>query len=68
MKLKYFVWAYLAIGALVTLFGGDDMHSFAYDIGRGLAWPAVLFPSFGKFLGGLAILGFCVWVALTSKK
>ena len=68
MKLKYFVWAYVVMGVLVTLFGGAEGRGFAYNLGRGLIWPAVVFPGLGKFLGGLLIVAFCGWVALNSGR
>ena len=68
MKASYLIWAYLAVGLLYAIFGGVDGKPFSYNLGRGLIWPAVMFPSFGKFLGGLVIVGLCGLVAVTSRK
>ena len=36
-------------------------------IGQGLIWPAVIFPSVGKFIGGIIILLFIATLTLRSK-
>ncbi|OBX75971.1 hypothetical protein [Faucicola atlantae] len=61
---------YFGIGLIYALysnfFGAYQYKSLVYNIGRGLIWPATMFPSFGKFLGGLIILA--VIGALTVKR
>ena len=37
------------------------------DIGQGLGWPFSMFPTFGKFVGGILLLLFLVFVALKPK-
>ncbi|MEG1039333.1 hypothetical protein [Pseudomonas sp. NUPR-001] len=51
---------YLVIGLIYTLyswlFGAYSYASFAYNLGRGLIWPAAMFPAFGAFLGVIVLL------------
>lgn len=52
--------AYFIIGLLFAIYqnfwGQQSYKSFAYHLGQGIVWPAVMFPSIGKFIGGLLIL------------
>lgn len=52
--------AYFIIGLLFAIYqnfwGQQSYKSFAYHLGQGIVWPAVMFPSVGKFIGGLLIL------------
>jgi hypothetical protein len=62
MKENIKAWAiggYFIIGFFFTVYqnwGQYSYKSFAYHIGRGIVWPAVMFPSVGKFIGGVIIL------------
>lgn len=50
---------YALIGVVFALykhFGTYDTHGFAYHVGQGLIWPAVMFPSIGKAIGGVIML------------
>jgi len=62
---------YLIIGLLFTLYqhfwGPHSYKSFAYHLGQGVIWPAVMFPSVGKFIGGFLLLIFIGMIALRSK-
>ena len=62
---------YLVIGFFFAIYqhfwGQYNYKSFAYNIGQGLVWPAVMFPSVGKFIGGMMILLFIGFIALRSK-
>lgn len=53
--------AYVALIIIFAIYGnwwGDYAYKgFAYNFGRSLFWPAIVFPSLGKVLGGLVILG-----------
>lgn len=53
------IGGYIAIGILFALyrhFFGHDLHGFAYHLGQGLVWPAVMFPSVGKAIGAVILL------------
>jgi phosphate/sulfate permease len=60
--------AYFGIGFLVamyeSMFGPDSMRGFAYNLGKGIVWPAVVFPSLGYLIGGIVIVLFVTFVAL----
>ena len=63
MSLKQkLIAGYFGIGVLValylTFFGQDRFHGFAYNLGKGIVWPAVMFPSLGRLIGGL------IWIAV----
>lgn len=50
---------YALIGVVFALykhFGTYDTHGFAYHLGQGVIWPAVMFPSVGKAIGGVIML------------
>jgi hypothetical protein len=61
---------YLAIGLIYAIyssnFGIYKYKGLAFNIGRGLVWPASMFPSFGKFVGGILIIAFVIYI--TMKK
>ncbi|MCO8089151.1 MAG: hypothetical protein GX151_02370 [Gammaproteobacteria bacterium] len=67
----WFFGSYFAIGLLCTIYlnfwGKESYKSIAYHIGQGLIWPAVIFPSVGKFIGGIIILLFIATLTLRSK-
>lgn len=71
MKVKI-IAVYLIIGLLVALYTwifGDTAHkSFMYNLGGGLVWPAVMFPSFGKAIGGLLLVGFIGYITLSNRR
>ena len=63
MKDDIKTWAisgYLGIGFFFAvyqhLWGHYKYKSFMFNIGQGLIWPAVMFPSVGKFIGGMLLL------------
>ncbi|WAH55846.1 hypothetical protein LZ023_22745 [Pseudomonas silvicola] len=51
---------YLVIGLIYALyswlFSAYSHASFAYNLGRGLIWPAAMFPAFGAFLGMIVLV------------
>jgi ABC-type long-subunit fatty acid transport system fused permease/ATPase subunit len=57
---------YIFIGIIYTFYSwiyGDTAHkSFLYNIGRGLLWPAVMFPIIGKIIGAIVVV---IFVGLT---
>lgn len=70
MKLKHkIIIAYLIVGILYALYAwnfGDTAHkSFAYNLGQGLVWPAVIFPGLGKIIGGIIFIGLISLIILS---
>ena len=63
--------AYFIIGLLFTIYqhfwGQYSYKSFAYHLGQGVICPAVMWPSVGKFIGGIIILIVIGTIALRSK-
>ena len=61
-KKQKIISGYLAIGFLFAiygwLFGPSSYKGFFYNIGIGLVWPTVIFPSLGPVLGGIVIVLF----------
>lgn len=59
---------YVVIGILYTFYGhffGDYKYrGFAYNLGRGIVWPATMFPSVGSFLGGIIIIAVVGYLVL----
>ena len=59
---------YFSIGLLYTFysyfFGAGEYESFAYNIGKGIVWPASMFPIIGQILGGIILLAFLGYVVL----
>ncbi len=68
----WMVGIYAMIGFFFAIYqhfwGYYNYKSFAYNIGQGIFWPAVMFPSVGKLIGGLLILGMVVLVSLKSNR
>jgi hypothetical protein len=65
----------IGIYAVVGLFFAVYQHfwgqysykGFAYNLGQGLFWPAVMFPSVGQFIGGVVLVVIIGYVVLNSK-
>lgn len=36
--------------------GAYAFKGFAFNLGRAVVWPVILFPSLGKVIGGLVVL------------
>lgn len=62
---------YLVIGFFFAIYqhfwGQYNYKSFAYNIGQGLVWPAVMFPTVGKIIGGILILCLVGFLTMRSK-
>jgi len=60
------VYFILAIGTSIygSLWGDYNYKGFAYNIGRGLAWPFIWFPTLGAIVGGVLLLIFIVYASL----
>ena len=66
------IGGYLVIGFFFAVYqhfwGHYNYKSFMYNIGQGIVWPAVMFPSVGKFIGGVIILIIIALITLNSRK
>lgn len=72
MKIKHMIIsAYLVIGILTGIYGSIlgqyDYKGVAYNMGRGLFWPVVMFPSLGQVVALIVIVGFIAVVTLFGK-
>lgn len=74
MKNDIKAWAissYLAIGFFFAMYqyfwGYYKYKSFMFNLGLGVIWPAVMFPSVGKFIGGVVIIVIIAAITLRSK-
>ena len=52
--------AYLFIAIIFAIYGtylGDHAAAgFFHNLGRGLVWPAIIFPSLGAFIGSIIMV------------
>ena len=64
--------AYCSIALLFALYGwlfGDEKaRGFAYNFGKAIVWPTMIFPSMGVFIGGIIFLGVVVFITFYVKK
>lgn len=72
MKIKHMlIAAYVGIGILTGIYsaiwGEYDYKGVAYNMGRGLFWPVVMFPSLGQVIALIVIVGFIAAVTLFGK-
>ena len=70
MKLKHkLILTYLIFGVMFALYVwmyGDTAHkSFAYNLGQGLVWPAVMFPVLGKIVGAIILVVFIAIISIS---
>jgi len=68
---SWLIRGYFIIGLLFAVYqhfwGQYSYKSFAYHLGHGVIWPAVMFPSVGKFIGGMILLIVIGLMVLRSK-
>ena len=68
---SWLIGCYCSIGLLFAVYqhfwGHQSYKSFAYHLGQGVIWPAVMFPSVGKFIGAILLLLIIGSLALRSK-
>jgi hypothetical protein len=62
---------YAVIGFFFAVYqhfwGKYNYKSFAFNLGQGIVWPAVMFPSVGKFIGGVLLLLIIAALTLRSR-
>lgn len=63
---------YMIISFLYSLYGYFftfyGYKGFAYNLGRGLVWPFVMFPSLGEIVGGIIILAIIFFGVISQSK
>jgi hypothetical protein len=70
LKQKFFS-SYFAIGVVVALYqwvvGPTAYRGFFYNLGRGIIWPAILFPVIGKIIGAIVIVAVVTYLTFFVK-
>lgn len=66
------ITGYALIAIIYTLYswiwGAYSYRGFAYNLGRGICWPATILPGLGHLIGGLIwIIAIVAILFLTSK-
>ncbi|MCX5468858.1 hypothetical protein [Acinetobacter nematophilus] len=68
---SWLIRGYFIVGFLFALYqnywGPHSYKSFTYHLGQGVIWPAMMFPSVGKFIGGVIIFLIVGGLLLKSK-
>lgn len=68
--MKYVIGLYGATVLIAMIYfnfwGQYAFKGFAYNLGRAVLWPTVVFPSFGALLGGLVVI--VVLLTLKSRR
>lgn len=59
----------IAIGTSIytSIWGDLAFKGAAYNIGRSIVWPVILFPSLGAVVGGVLIVVFVLWASLGRR-
>lgn len=73
MKVRHWMLLiYIVIGVFFGiygwLFGSQGYKGFAYNLGMGIVWPAIIFPGLGKLIGGLIVVALVVAVSVGNLK
>lgn len=65
------ITGYLIIGLLFAIYGanwGDHAYrGIFYNLGIGLVWPVIMFPSLGNLIGGVIMVVVVAVVLLIMK-
>lgn len=68
----YFVGGYVALIFVFWIYlsnwGALAYKGAAYNLGRALIWPVVIFPSLGQIIGGIVIIGLVLLVTIFARK
>jgi hypothetical protein len=69
---KTIIGLYAVIGFFFAVYehfwGAYSYKSFAYNLGQGVVWPAVMFPVVGQIIGGVLTLVIIGAIALMPRK
>lgn len=73
MKIKHILISiYVTIGILTGIYGSIwgqyDYKGVAYNLGRGMVWPVIMFPSLGQVVALIVIVGFIAAITLFGKR
>lgn len=62
----FLVYFMLAIATTIygSIWGDFNYKGLAYNIGRGLVWPFIWFPTLGAIVGSLLLFGFIAYASL----
>ena len=60
--LVFVFWIYLSNWGALAFKGA------AYNLGRALIWPVVVFPSLGQLIGGVIIVGLVLFATLFVRR
>ncbi len=64
--------AYFGVALLFALygwlFGAEKYRGLAYNLGKAVVWPTMIFPSLGVFIGGIIFVGVVVFITFFVKK
>lgn len=63
------IYITLAIGTAIygSIWGDYSYKGAAYNIGRGLVWPCIWFPTLGTIVGGLITVVVIGYLVLRSR-
>lgn len=70
MKLFFKIYGATVVIALIYLetFSRYSHHGFAANLGKAVVWPAVMFPSLGRLIGGVVTVVLIVAFLLLSRR
>lgn len=74
MDKDFKVWlisTYCMIGLLYAIYqhfwGQYNYKPFFYNVGQGLFWPIMMFPTVGKIISGLLIVGIVFYLMFSKR-
>jgi hypothetical protein len=64
------IYAVIAVASWIylSIWGASSGRGWAFNLGSAVVWPAVIFPSVGKAIGGIVIVAVVVGVLFFAKK
>lgn len=72
MMKKYLIGGYVTLIPLFWIYlsnwGALAHKGAAYNLGRALIWPAVVFPSLGQAIGGIIIVALVLYATFFVRK
>lgn len=69
--MKGLIGLYFCIAFVVALYGnwwGDyAFRGFFYNLGRGIIWPVIMFPSLVPVVSGVVVVGFVILLLMSKR-
>lgn len=69
---KILMGGYFAIAFLSWIYlanwGAFAYRGWAYNFGRALVWPAIMFPAVGQILGAIVVLALVVFATFFMRR